>query len=102
GLHKYRGALQQRPMARLAEQLEDLPAFHAHTRPQACQRRHVELRPLAETPLPQHPHASHASDEARIRADDILAMLSIAHRRVRIVGHLTAAGRSYLIEPPIV
>src|SRR6266851_3050788 len=102
GLHEHCGALQQRPMARLADQVEDLLVLRAHARPNACKRRHIELRPMAETPLPEHSKAAHAGSQAHVRADEVSRMLAVSHRRVGIVVHAAATGGSHLVEPPVV
>src|SRR5258708_27947992 len=102
GLCEYRGAPQQRLVASPAKQVEDSLVFRAHARPKARKRRHVKVLPVAETALLQHMKAVHASGPARIGANDVMGVLPIAHRRVRIIVYAPAAGGSYLVEPPVV
>src|SRR5712664_151710 len=85
GLCEHRGAQEQRLVASPAKQVEDSLVFRAHARPKACERRHVKVLPVAETPLLQHMKAAHASGPARICANDVMGVLPIAHRRVRII-----------------
>src|SRR5258708_3587917 len=101
-LQEHCGALQQWLMARLAEQVEGLLILRTHARPKACKRHHVKVRPMAETPLLEHPKTAHPGGEAYVRADNVLGMLPVADRWVGIVVHVAAAGGSHLVEPPIV
>ena len=93
---------QQRLVASRAKHIEDSLVFRAHTRPKARKRRHVKVLPVAETALAEHTKASHPGGPAHICPNDVMGMLPIAHRRVCIIMHSPAAGRSYLVEPPVV
>src|SRR5229473_3057840 len=66
GLCECGGAPQQRLVASPAKQVEDSPVFRAHARPKARQRRHVEVLPVAETPLSHHVKTVHARSPAHI------------------------------------
>src|SRR5215470_10456989 len=101
GLREHCGAVHKRPLSCLPKQAEDSPVFRAHERLKARKCCHVKVLPMPETPSLQHSKAAQARAPALVRADKVVGMLPIAHRRVGIITHLPAAGRHGLIEPPV-